>query len=108
MSNDPSILRSVRLHLSSWERFKERCAEDETTPNAKLNDLISGYNHHSSFHCGELSYVQPRQRAKAQAAKNAFAKTITERIASAKPIGFDAANGEQIFKRGVGPQKGKK
>lgn len=106
MSNDPSVLRSVRVHLSAWEMFKENCAAAGTKPNAKLNDFIHGFNQEADE--GKHVYLTPKQRAKAQIAKNAFASTITEQIDADKPIGFDAATGEPIFKRGVGPQRGKK
>lgn len=80
----PTRIVSVRVKVKLWERFMAICREAGTTPNKALNNFIGS---------GAVT-----------------AKPATEKRSASleKPIGFDAATGEPIYKRGVGPQGGKK
>ena len=80
----PTRIVSIRVRLALWERFLSLCQEAGVTPNKALNSFIAS---------GSVT-VKP---------------ATDKRSASLeKPIGFDAATGEPIYKRGVGPQGRKK
>lgn len=84
---------SVRAKIEAIERFKARCLELGTNANKVLADVIEA----------PAVTVKPAPAPKAAAQRKPKKPAIAD-----KPIGFDAATGEPIFKRGVGPQKGKK
>lgn len=74
----------VRVERADWDAFGAKCLKAGTTRNAMLVAFIKS----------ELIATKPL--------------TKTPQSKGDRPIGFDAATGEPIFKRGVGPQKGKK
>ena len=77
-------IATVRVKITAWDRFKALCKEAGTNPNKAITSFIAS---------GSVT-VKP---------------ATPKRSASLeKPIGFDAATGEPIFKRGVGPRGGKK
>ncbi len=80
----PTKVITVRVRVALWDRFVSVCREAGITPNKAINSFIAS---------GSVT-VKP---------------ATDKRSASLeKPIGFDAATGEPIYKRGVGPQGGKK
>lgn len=84
MKERDTLVHGFRVKIDVWERFKALCKEAGTNPNKAITSFIAS---------GSVT-VKP---------------ATPKRSASLeKPIGFDAATGEPIFKRGVGPQKRKK
>lgn len=84
---------TVRASIEAIDCFVSRCRAQGQAPSRVLRDVI------------EAQAADVRQEPKAEAIKPRQRKPVQP---AEKPIGFDAATGEPIFKRGVGPQREKK
>lgn len=78
MTEPKSKVYGVRVDVADWEAFGERCQRLSITRNAAIRSFIRS----------GVNLPKPEQ--------------------DTRPLGFDPITGEPIFKRGVGPQKGKK
>lgn len=79
----PTKVITVRVRVALWDRFASICREAGMTPNKAINSFIAS---------GSVTVKPATEKRPAK---------------GHVPTGYDAITGEPIFKRGVGPQRGK-